>query len=310
MSAHNTSSENLNSPNDNPNIRFDDILPTPKYCGLPLIPIRVLNPFMDSSRASLILLLSNKWVNGTILHYYFFDRDTDGRLVTFTDGSTGWRTWTTTEAEKNVVREAFSIWKNVGIGLEFKEVDSRDEAEIRIGFMRGDGAWSYVGRDIIDVGVGVDERTMNFGWDLTADEREIDTAIHEIGHTLGFPHEHQNPNAGIVWDEEAVYQALASPPNNWDREKTYHNIIRKISPDLVQGSSWDPDSVMHYPFGPGLIKEPAIYQNGISPAGGLSDRDSTWVKTFYPPSKESDITELKVAQSEKLNLKRVNKETF
>ena len=53
---------------------------------------------------------------------------------------------------------------------------------------------------------------MNFGWDLTQ-PGEIDTAIHEIGHTLGFPHEHQNPHAGIVWDEEAVYAALAQPPN-------------------------------------------------------------------------------------------------
>ena len=73
---------------------------------------------------------------------------------------------------------------------------------------------------------------------------------HEIGHTIGFPHEHQNPNAGIVWDEEAVYRALGGPPNNWSRETTFHNIIRKIQPDRVQGSTWDPDSVMHYPFEP------------------------------------------------------------
>ena len=31
---------------------------------------------------------------------------------------------------------------------------------------------------------------MNFGWDLTQ-PGEIDTALHEIGHTIGFPHEHQ-----------------------------------------------------------------------------------------------------------------------
>jgi len=39
----------------------------------------------------------------------------------------------------------------------------------------------------------------------------LDTAVHEIGHSLGFPHEYQNPKAGIVWNEEAVYAALGQP---------------------------------------------------------------------------------------------------
>lgn len=110
-----------------------------------------------------------------------------------------------------MVHKAFQIWKDIGIGLEFKEVSSKTEAEIRIGFLEGDGAWSYIGKDILKQ--GINERTMNFGWDITRNPRKIDTAIHEIGHTLGFPHEHQNPNAGIVWDEEKVYASLASPPN-------------------------------------------------------------------------------------------------
>ena len=46
---------------------------------------------------------------------------------------------------------------------------------------------------------------MNFGWDLRADERGVDVPVHEIGHALGFSHEHQNPFAGIVWDEEGVF---------------------------------------------------------------------------------------------------------
>ena len=40
---------------------------------------------------------------------------------------------------------------------------------------------------------------------------------------------------------------------------------------------------MHYPFESGLIKEPTRYQAGLTPPGGLSTRDITWVKTFYPP---------------------------
>ncbi|GAB1543290.1 hypothetical protein NUACC21_59640 [Scytonema sp. NUACC21] len=254
------------------------------YCALRDLPERVFTSDINPNRANLILLFGKKWVNGTVLHYHFLEQ------------------WATTEQEKDIVRAGFERWKNVGIGLTFKEVNSPDQAEIRIGFERGDGAWSYIGRDIIDLGLGRDERTMNFGWDLTKNPREIDTAIHEIGHTLGFPHEHQNPNAGIVWDEEAVYAELAKPPNRWPRPTTYNNIIRKINPDTVQGSNWDPDSVMHYPFEPGLIKEPAKYRNGLNPAGGLSERDKTWVKTFYPPLSDSDYVQLKPFESIKLIL--------
>jgi hypothetical protein len=129
-----------------------------------------------------------------------------------------------------------------------------------------------------------DQPTMNFGWSLTEDPVEgLDTALHEIGHALGFPHEHQNPIAGIEWNEEAVYRSLAAPPNRWSRATTFRNIIEKIAPDTVTGSSWDPNSVMHYPFEAGLILRPERYRRGLTPRGGLSARDRKWVRHFYPP---------------------------
>jgi len=254
------------------------------YCSAPETILREFGPSVSPLRRSLIRLLDKKWINGTKLRYYFFDKDQDGEQVQLRNGKREWRSYVGAREQIAVVERAFQLWKEVGIGLEFERVDSRNEAEIRIGFMQGDGAWSYLGRDIIDLGLSVNERTMNFGWDLARDAREIDTAIHEIGHTLGFPHEHQNPNAGIVWDEEAVYRSLAAPPNNWSRDQTFHNIIKKIDPDSVQGSSWDPDSVMHYPFPGNLILEPEEYRSkGIQPSGGLSARDREWAKSFYPP---------------------------
>jgi hypothetical protein len=283
----------------------------PSYCSIPLVPPKPMSAHMHPGRLELIVVLLKKWVNGTTLHYYFFDKQSDGSTVRLTDGSSQFRKWRTSKAEMDVVRNAFNVWTKVGIGIKFEEVSNREEAEIRIGFERGDGAWSYVGRDIIDIGLGVNERTMNFGWDLTSDPQELDTAIHEIGHTLGFPHEHQNPIAGIEWDEEAVYAALASPPNSWSRETTFHNIIRKISPDTVQGSEWDANSVMHYPFGPGLIKSPAQFNSaGISPAGGLSARDKTWVQTFYPAASDGAMQALKPAESVKLSLSPGGQKNF
>lgn len=197
------------------------------YCALQQRPQRVFEPGVSSERLELINLLGNKWVSGTVLHYYFFDRDSDGKKVLLSDGTTEWRTWVGKEAERAVVRRGFETWKNVGIGLNFQEVTEREESEIRIGFMRGDGAWSWLGREILDY--GPNERMMNFGWDLTR-PGELDTAIHEIGHGLGFPHEHQNPKAGIEWDEEAVYTALAKEPNRWIAKRHCGTLLGSLTP--------------------------------------------------------------------------------
>lgn len=270
------------------------------YCSLHPTPKRVFAPGVTAAREEAINLFSNKWVNGTVLRYYFFDRPTDGENIMFTDGTSGFRSWVGAEEQRAVVRQGFEIWKNENIGIEFREVAVREEAEIRIGFMRGDGAWSWLGREILDH--GPNERTMNFGWDLTR-AGEVDTATHEIGHTLGFPHEHQNPKSGIEWDEEAVYAALAKPPNEWDRQKTFWNIIRKLDASEVEGTTWDPDSIMHYPFDKGMIKKPAGYfENGLHPHGGLSPKDISWVRTLYPGADGQHDVELKPSQSVLLNL--------
>jgi hypothetical protein len=244
------------------------------YCALPETKERAL-PNVSAGRAWLIRTIETKWVNGTKLRFFFF---VDGPYA-------GHR------SDMEVVRRAFQAWMDLGIGIEFEEVEEIGEAEVRIGFLRGDGAWSYVGRDVIDI-PGQHERTMNFGWRLSLDPTGIDTAIHEVGHTLGFPHEHQTPFAGIEWDEEAVYTYFASPPNNWPRSVTFHNVLRKLSPTEVAGSSWDPDSIMHYQFAAGLIRRPPGYQAGLTPSGGISAGDIQQARRFYPPLEPASFPQL------------------
>lgn len=260
--------------------------PGPRYCAVRRPKAPKLRPGLDPARKRLILETRDKWMNGTTLRYWFFDKPAR---------------WAGGKAQQDVVRRAFRDWKELDIGLDFVEVTKQAEADIRIAFEDGDGSWSYVGTDIRTK--RPDPRTMNFGWSLTEDPQEgLDTARHEIGHTLGLPHEHQNPFAGIVWNEEAVYKSLAQPPNRWSRATTFSNILEKLGADKVQGSSWDPDSVMHYPFDPGLILEPAKYRNGLSPAGGLSPRDKTWIRTFYPPRTAAAAPKLTPFNTQALSL--------
>ena len=64
--------------------------------------------------------------------------------------------------------------------------------------MMNDGYWSGLGTDVLRRDFfPAGQRTMNLGF--TSDMTYLfNTALHEIGHSLGFPHEHQNPNAGAV----------------------------------------------------------------------------------------------------------------
>jgi hypothetical protein len=261
-------------------------------CSLPMVPDRILSAGLDPNRLQLIRTNEKKWANGTVLHYYFFDRPSDGL------GGT----WRGPPAQQQVVHDAFAKWKNLGIGLEFREVANREEAEIRIGFQQNGESWSYVGRDVVDIAKDPDERTMNFGWDLTTPYGR-DTALHEIGHTLGFPHEHQNPYSGIVWDEPAVYAAFRGQPNYWSDDKTKWNVLRKLSPAEVGGSQWDPNSIMHYWFRAGLIREPARYfRQGLTPKPNLSAKDKKWAKKFYPALGKKAPPELRPFESKRIQI--------
>jgi len=218
---------------------------------------RDLAPTVGPERARMVAIHSKLWASGTKLRYYIQPT----RALNAEDHA--------------VVRESFVRWDGL-VGLSIEEVFRRDRAHIRIGF-DNDGSWSYVGRD--NHGIPADQNTMNFGWSVAEDP---DTALHEIGHALGMSHEHQSPHSGITWNRQAVIASLSAPPNSWSFAQIESNVFRKL-PANAEGSDWDPNSIMEYPFDAGMITHPDHYRrNALEPLPGLSPNDVVWARKMYP----------------------------
>jgi len=237
----------------------------------------------DPNISRLVLMNSTKWLNGQHLFYTFLKKPR----------SVSARFWLDDERNKNLVRAAFKDW-NAVVGIQFEETNDVKKAQIRIGFLVHPslgGYWSFIGREILTA-TDTYNRTMNYGYNLYEDPRDKGVALHEIGHTLDFPHEHQNPNAHFVWDQDAVIQAFGAPPNSWPPEVIEANVTGPITGDY-EASPFDDQSIMGYDIEPGLIKSPPkYYQEGLKPSSRLSKQDIEWAQHWYPLLTDSKILSL------------------
>lgn len=172
-----------------------------------------------------------------------------------------------TANQKQIVKQFAPQWTQHA-NLEFV-FDDLPNAQIRIAF-NDDGAWSYIGTDAL--GIPSNQPTLNLGW------QDEGVVLHEFGHMIGMTHEHQNPRGNAIdWNKPVVISALSGPPNNWDEATIQHNLFDKYSVDQINGSQFDPESIMLYSFPPswtldGFHTEP----NEV-----LSELDKAFAKQIY-----------------------------
>ena len=167
---------------------------------------------------------------------------------------------------KLIVRERIKPLTNLDIDF----VNNPSQANVRISFNTEAGAWSYVGTDHLNV-TNDNQGTMNFGW------FDIPTCIHEFGHMLGMIHEHQNPRGKTIqWDKKKVIN-WARQTQGWDENKTNTNIIQKYDVNTINGSNFDPCSIMLY-FFPGSL---TINNVGSKQNLRLSATDVEWITKVY-----------------------------
>jgi hypothetical protein len=182
-----------------------------------------------------------------------------------------------TPAVQEKVKQYANEWSN-HTSLKFDFRDDPD-AEIRVAFVK-DGSWSYIGTDALVI--SKDEATMNYGWfDKPVSEDEYSRVIiHEFGHAIGMPHEHNHPDKDIPWNRDAVYRYYMNPPNNWTKAQVDNNLFAKYSKTLTKFSTFDNKSIMLYPIPKEFVTDPAAAVNWSNTK--LSDTDKTFIRTIYP----------------------------
>lgn len=180
----------------------------------------------------------------------------------------------TKEAIKKIVRER--IEPLVNLKLEF--VDTNPEnADVRIMFDPNSGCSSSVGTDCLSLKPKKDDPkggkpTMNFAW------LDVPTVIHEFGHMLGMIHEHQNPRGQkIQWNDKKVIE-WAKDTQGWDEKITRENILNKYNISLLNGSSFDPLSIMLYFFPAELTTNNMGTKQNLR----MSGLDVEWIHKTYP----------------------------
>lgn len=170
------------------------------------------------------------------------------------------------EAVKKVVTERIIPLVNLHITF----VPAGTESIVRVTFDPDGGAWSLVGTDHSKE--DKNNATLNLGW------LDVGTICHEFCHMLGMVHEHQNSRGEhIKWNDKAVYE-WAQQTQGWDHTTTYNNILRRYNVNQLNGSQFDPLSIMLYFFPADLTTDhKGTHMNAI-----LSPYDVTYIMKMYP----------------------------
>lgn len=150
------------------------------------------------------------------------------------------------------------------------------QGEVRVAF-DDEGYYSYLGTDILSVR----GKTMNLqGFDRNnlPDSEWDRVVVHEFGHTLGMPHEHERPEIIDLLDREKTIQYFMRT-QGWSRQDVIAQIFSPPAPGSIMASAVaDVRSIMCYSF-PG-----SITKSGQPIPGGnvLDDIDKEFVNRIYP----------------------------
>ncbi|KAI9459359.1 hypothetical protein HD554DRAFT_2330956 [Boletus coccyginus] len=173
------------------------------------------------------------------------------------------------EWQKELVEDAITEYtRHVNVNLIDASDDKTKSADIRISFVREDGAWSAIGTDALKI--PKEEATMNLGF-LTTKPNEnnrdqtYNLVLHEFGHAFGLAHE---------WDPDwAKLKSDSGKPRAFLQHTAAYRDERTSN-----FRTPDTDSIMKF-----FVPEDCTTDgDAVALKGGLSKNDKAWLNLIYP----------------------------
>ncbi|WP_323761589.1 hypothetical protein [Maricaulis sp.] len=219
---------------------------------------------MASKPADFLRPGSRKWRNGVTVRYGFLMQNPP--------------TWMERQ-DIEAFAAALSEWLQPPCGLHLEHTTRLSDAQVRVRVKLTAPLRSRVGTEALEV-TELGKPTVTFNRHLNSKAGRL-MALHEIGHILGFHHEHQSRRAALGWKEPATtahFRAMG-----WSDAVIRKNVFAPRD-GRISGPDWDPASIMHYPLPAGLLTKPESWAGKAIPqANGISAADHQEVLAWYPP---------------------------
>lgn len=186
-----------------------------------------------------------------------------------------WFMETTREDLQAKILSHFNAWGE-RCNVQFKVATSQATSQVRIS--RGPGGyWSFLGTDILSI--PTNQPTMNLeGFRLTTPESEYRRVVrHEVGHTLGCPHEHARREIVDLLDPAKVI-AYFGRTQGWSEREVRAQILTPLDERSIRGTPHaQQDSLMAYSFPGTVTKSGKPIPGGVD----ITPEDAAFMATIY-----------------------------
>lgn len=169
-----------------------------------------------------------------------------------------------------------NAWAEKGCGIAFDRAAAGKRGDVRIS-RDTDGYWSYLGTDLRMIPSG--EPTMSLqGFSLDTPTSEYKRVVrHEVGHSLGFPHEHMRKSLVDRLDPAKTVAAFARD-YGWTREMVVQQVLTPLDERSLLGTPADKTSIMSYQFAADLTRDGKGIPGGLD----INKADAAFAKRIYP----------------------------
>jgi hypothetical protein len=175
---------------------------------------------------------------------------------------------------KERILSKFNAW---GQFCNAKFVLTNTDPQIRVD--RGpSGYWSYLGTDILMIPRS--QPTMNLqGFTMQTSEAEFNRVVkHEIGHSMGFPHEHARPQLVARLDRNKTINYFRQQ-YGWSEQQTIQQVLTPISESSIRGTAnADADSIMCYQLPGSITIDGQPIRGGVD----IDPLDAQFAGELYP----------------------------